>query len=68
MAVISPGFQTMPGSDRRAEPVTVVPYDPAWAGAFRRDDRMGYTEAKNDLIPNLVDQAERWAAAQGWTA
>ena len=32
-----------------------------------RDDRMGYTEAKNDLILDLLDQAERWAAARGWT-
>ena len=190
MTVIFPGFQILPGSDRHREPVSVVPYDPAWAGAFRvwrdrlagrlgrtalriehvgstsvpglaakpvidiqvsvaslhdedsyvppcqaaglqlrsrdhehrffrppagrprdvhvhvcaagsswerghllfrdflradragqdayaamklqtasrwRDDRVGYTEAKNDLILDLLDQAERWAAARGWT-
>ncbi len=31
-----------------------------------RDDRMGYTEAKNDLILDLLDEAEQWAAADGW--
>jgi GrpB-like predicted nucleotidyltransferase (UPF0157 family) len=31
-----------------------------------RDDRLGYTEAKNDLILDLLAEAERWAAAEGW--
>jgi hypothetical protein len=36
------------------------------AALIWQDDRMGYTEAKNDLILDLPDQAERWTAARGW--
>ena len=35
IAVVFPGWETVPGSDQRADPVRVVPYDPAWAGRFQ---------------------------------
>jgi GrpB-like predicted nucleotidyltransferase (UPF0157 family) len=35
ISVIFPGWETVSGSDPRAEAVRVVPYDPAWAGRFR---------------------------------
>lgn len=35
-AVMYPGFETTPGSDRAPEAVEVVPYDPAWAARFER--------------------------------
>ena len=35
LAVVFPGWETVPGSDRRTDPVRVVPYDPAWAGRFQ---------------------------------
>lgn len=31
------------------------------------DDRMGYTEAKGDLIRSILDAGRRWAATTGWT-
>jgi GrpB-like predicted nucleotidyltransferase (UPF0157 family) len=31
------------------------------------DDRAGYTEAKSDCILGLLDEAEEWAHATGWT-
>jgi GrpB-like predicted nucleotidyltransferase (UPF0157 family) len=37
------------------------------AARLWHDDRVGYTEAKNDVILDLLDQAELWAAAHGWT-
>jgi hypothetical protein len=30
------------------------------------DDPLAYTEAKGDLILDLADQAERWAADRHW--
>lgn len=30
------------------------------------DDRVAYTEAKTGVILDLLDEAERWAAASGW--
>jgi GrpB-like predicted nucleotidyltransferase (UPF0157 family) len=30
------------------------------------DDSLAYTEAKSALILDLLDQAERWAAARHW--
>jgi GrpB-like predicted nucleotidyltransferase (UPF0157 family) len=42
LAVVFPGWETVPGSDTRTEPVRVVPYDPAWAGRFGAwRDRLG---------------------------
>jgi len=35
VAVVFPGWETVPGSDRRTDPVRVVPSDPAWAGRFQ---------------------------------
>jgi len=35
LAVVFPGWETVPGSDRRTDPVRVVPYDPAWPGRFQ---------------------------------
>jgi GrpB-like predicted nucleotidyltransferase (UPF0157 family) len=35
IAVVFPGWETVPGSDQRTDPVRVVPYDPAWAGQFQ---------------------------------
>ncbi len=32
-----------------------------------RDDRIGYTEAKSHLILDVLDRAEGWATACGWT-
>jgi GrpB-like predicted nucleotidyltransferase (UPF0157 family) len=32
-----------------------------------REDRMGYTYSKSDLILELLDEAEEWATASGWT-
>jgi GrpB-like predicted nucleotidyltransferase (UPF0157 family) len=37
------------------------------AAARWNEDRMGYTYAKSDLILDLLDRAEGWAAATGWT-
>jgi GrpB-like predicted nucleotidyltransferase (UPF0157 family) len=31
-----------------------------------QDDGLAYTEAKSDLILDLLDQAERWAADRHW--
>jgi GrpB-like predicted nucleotidyltransferase (UPF0157 family) len=31
------------------------------------DQRGAYTEAKSDVILGLLDQAEAWAPATGWT-
>lgn len=31
------------------------------------DDRMGYTEAKGDLIRSILDAGRQWAATTGWT-
>jgi GrpB-like predicted nucleotidyltransferase (UPF0157 family) len=36
------------------------------AAVLWRDDRMGYTEAKNDVILDLLGQAERWAEVENW--
>jgi GrpB-like predicted nucleotidyltransferase (UPF0157 family) len=36
------------------------------AAALWRDDSLAYTEAKNDLILDLLGQAERWAADHHW--
>ena len=30
------------------------------------NDRAAYTEAKSDVILGILDQAEAWAAANGW--
>jgi GrpB-like predicted nucleotidyltransferase (UPF0157 family) len=44
----------------------------AYAGAKREaarlwgNDRPAYTEAKTDVILGILDQAEAWAAANGW--
>jgi GrpB-like predicted nucleotidyltransferase (UPF0157 family) len=35
VAVVFPGWETVPGSDQRSDPVRVVPHDPAWAGRFQ---------------------------------
>jgi hypothetical protein len=35
VAVVYPGWETVPGSDPRTEPLRVVPYDPAWPGRFQ---------------------------------
>jgi GrpB-like predicted nucleotidyltransferase (UPF0157 family) len=32
-----------------------------------REDRMGYTYSKSDLILELLERAEEWATATGWT-
>jgi GrpB-like predicted nucleotidyltransferase (UPF0157 family) len=37
------------------------------AAATWRDDRWAYTEAKTDVILDILDDAERWAGATGWT-
>jgi GrpB-like predicted nucleotidyltransferase (UPF0157 family) len=37
------------------------------AAATWRDDRWAYTEAKTDVIVSILDDAERWAHATGWT-
>jgi hypothetical protein len=35
--------------------------------SFRRpDDGLACTEAKTDLILDVLDQAERWAAGRRW--
>jgi len=34
--------------------------------ALWRDDSLAYTEAKSDLILDLLDQAEQWAAHRHW--
>ena len=31
-----------------------------------RDDRWAYTEAKTDVILDILEDAERWAHATGW--
>lgn len=33
-----------------------------------RDDRLAYTDAKNDVILDLLEAAEGWAQAAGWRA
>jgi GrpB-like predicted nucleotidyltransferase (UPF0157 family) len=35
LAVVFPGWETVPGSDSRTDPVRVVPYDPAWPARFQ---------------------------------
>ena len=37
------------------------------AAATWRDDRWAYTEAKTDVILGILEDAERWAHATGWT-
>jgi GrpB-like predicted nucleotidyltransferase (UPF0157 family) len=37
------------------------------AAAHWHEDRQGYTYAKSDLILDLLERAESWAAATGWT-
>ena len=36
------------------------------AALLWRDDSLAYTEAKSDLILDLLDRAERWAAGRHW--
>ena len=36
------------------------------AAVLWQDDPLAYTEAKGDLILDLADQAERWAADRHW--
>jgi GrpB-like predicted nucleotidyltransferase (UPF0157 family) len=36
------------------------------AAALWRDDSMGYTEAKSDVILQILDAAEQWARLTGW--
>ena len=38
------------------------------AAALWRDDRMGYTEAKSDVIREILDEAGQWAELTGWHA
>jgi GrpB-like predicted nucleotidyltransferase (UPF0157 family) len=37
------------------------------AARLWRDDRVGYTEAKSELILSLLDAAEAWAQEVGWS-
>jgi GrpB-like predicted nucleotidyltransferase (UPF0157 family) len=37
------------------------------AASMWADDRIGYTEAKNDVILGLLEQAESWAEKVGWS-
>jgi GrpB-like predicted nucleotidyltransferase (UPF0157 family) len=37
------------------------------AAATWQDDRWAYTEAKTDVIVTILEDAERWAHAAGWT-
>jgi len=39
----------------------------AEAARMWRDDRAAYTEAKSDVILDILDRAEQWAAATGWS-
>jgi GrpB-like predicted nucleotidyltransferase (UPF0157 family) len=52
----------------RANPEGRAAYSAAKLAAAARwaDDRIGYTEAKTDVILDLLDQAETWARGIGW--
>ena len=69
LPVMWPGFAFVAGRDRAAEPVTVVPYDSAWAGRFqswrqrladvlpaaRRIDHVGSTAVPGLAAKPVVD-------------